>query len=94
MKIRNEGKRTFFFNGGKLAPGEVVDIRNEAIAKALLSAYAKEIISLEDLKVRVVESSEEKSAFEEPAKAEAEEQPAVVDEKPVSKKAKKKSKKA
>ena len=59
MKIRNEGKRTFFFNGGKIAPGEVVDIRNEAIAKALLNAYAKEIICLDDLKVTVVESPKE-----------------------------------
>jgi len=88
MKIRNEGKRTFLFNGGKIAPGEVVDIRDEAIAKALLSAYAKEIISLEDLKVRVVESKKEEPVAEEPAEE------AVVEEKPAPKKTSKKSKKA
>ena len=88
MKIRNEGKRTFLFNGGKIAPGEVVDIRDEAIAKALLSAYAKEIISLEDIKVRVVESKKEEPVAEEPAEE------AVVEEKPAPKKTSKKSKKA
>lgn len=88
MKIRNEGKRTFLFNGGKIAPGEVVDIRDEAIAKALLSAYAKEIISLEDLKVRVVESKKEEPVAEEPAEE------AVVEEKPAPKKTSKKNKKA
>lgn len=88
MKIRNEGKRTFFFNGGKLAPGEVVDIRNEAIAKALLSAYSKEIISLDDLAVRVVESPKEEPVKEEPAEE------AKVEEKPAPKKTSKKSKKA
>lgn len=65
MRIKNEGKRTFFFNGGKIAPGEVVDIRNVAIAKALLKCYPDELICLDDLKVRVVESEEE--PVEEPA---------------------------
>ena len=59
MRIRNEGKRTFFFNGGKIAPGEVVDIRDEAIAKALLKCYPNELICLDDLEVRVVESKKE-----------------------------------
>lgn len=76
MKIRNEGKRTFFFNGGKLAPGEVVDIRNETIAKALLNAYSKEIICLDDLKVTVVESPKEAPVEEEPKKEETKETPA------------------
>lgn len=87
MKIRNEGKRTFFFNGGKLAPGEVVDIRNEAIAKALLNAYSKEIICLEDLKVTVVESQKDEPVIEEPAEE-------AKEEKPAPKKTGKKSKKA
>lgn len=65
MRIKNEGKRTFFFNGGKIAPGEVVDIRNVAIAKALLKCYPDELICLDDLKVRVVESEEK--PVEEPA---------------------------
>ena len=87
MKIRNEGKRTFFFNGGKIAPGEVVDIRNETIAKALLNAYAKEIICLEDLKVRVVESPVDEPVKEEPAEE-------AKEVKPAPKKTGKKSKKA
>jgi len=65
MRIKNEGKRTFFFNGGKIAPGEVVDIRNVAIANALLKCYPDELICLDDLKVRVVESEEK--PVEEPA---------------------------
>ena len=89
MKIRNEGKRTFLFNGGKIAPGEVVDIRDTAIAKALLNAYSKEIISLEDLEVRVVESQKEEPVKEEPVAEEAK-----VEEKPAPKKTSKKSKKA
>lgn len=68
MRIKNEGKRTFFFNGGKIAPGEVVDIRNVAIAKALLKCYPDELICLDDLKVRVVESEEK--PVEEPAPVE------------------------
>ena len=83
MRIRNEGKRTFFFNGGKIAPGEVVDIRDEAVAKALLKAYPKELICLDDLKVTVVESQKDDSAVEEP-EAEA----------PAPKKTSRKSKKA
>ena len=86
MKIRNEGKRTFFFNGGKIAPGEVVDIRNEAIAKALLNSYPKELICLDDLKVRVVESPAKEPVAEEPKAEEV--------EAPAPKKTGKKSKKA
>lgn len=86
MKIRNEGKRTFFFNGGKIAPGEVVDIRNETIAKALLGSYSKELICLDDLKVTVVESPKE-----EPVEEEKVEEP-VADKKPAPKKTGKKKK--
>lgn len=86
MKIRNEGKRTFFFNGGKIAPGEVVDIRNEAIGKALLSCYTKELICLDDLKVTVVESPKK-----EPVEEEKVEEP-VAEKKPAPKKTGKKKK--
>ena len=91
MRIKNEGKRTFFFNGGKIAPGEVVDIRNVAIAQALLKCYPNELISLDDLKVRVVESEKTEPA-EEPAPVE---EAAPVEEeevKPVSKKSGKRKK--
>lgn len=64
MRIRNEGKRTFFFNGGKIAPGEVVDIRDEAIAKALLKCYPNELVCLDNLEVRVVESKKEEPVVE------------------------------
>ena len=87
MRIRNEGKRTFFFNGGKIAPGEVVDIRDEAIAKALLKCYPDELVCLDDLEVRVVESQKE-----EPVEEAAEEEP--VEEAPAPKKTSKKSRKA
>lgn len=69
MRIRNEGKRTFFFNGGKIAPKEVVDIRDEKIAKALLKCYPRELVCLDDLNARVIETEE--TPAEEP-KAEAE----------------------
>ena len=55
MRIRNEGKRTYCFNGGSIAPKEVVDIKNEAIARALLKCYPNEFVSLDELVARVVE---------------------------------------
>lgn len=55
MRIKNEGKRTFCFNGGSIAPGEVVDLKDEAICRALLKCYPNELISLDELKARVVE---------------------------------------
>lgn len=88
MRIKNEGKRTFFFNGGKIAPGEVVDIRDEVIAKALLKCYPKELLCLDGLEVRVVESKKEEPAKEEVPAKEPVEEPAP------KKKAGKKSKKA
>ena len=45
MRIRNEGKRSFYFNGGSIAPKEVVDLKNEAVAKALLKCYPNELVS-------------------------------------------------
>lgn len=55
MRIRNEGKRTYCFNGGSIAPKEVVDIKNEAVARALLKCYPNEFVSLDELVARVVE---------------------------------------
>jgi len=89
MRIRNEGKRTFFFNGGKIAPGEVVDIRDEAIAKALLKCYPNELVCLDNLEVRVVESKKSEPD-EEPAPVEEAEP--VLEENPVSKKSGKRKK--
>lgn len=91
MRIKNEGKRTFFFNGGKITPGEVVDIRDEAIAKALLKCYQSELLCLDDLQVRVVES---KKVEPEEEKAPAEEAEPVLEEevKPISKKSGKRKK--
>jgi len=90
MRIKNEGKRTFFFNGGKIAPGEVVDIRDEAIAKALLKCYPNELICLDDLEVRVVESKKSEPD-EEPAPVE-EAEPVLEEVKPASKKSVKRKK--
>lgn len=56
MRIRNEGKRTYCFNGGSIAPKEVVDIKDEAVARALLKCYPNELVSLDDLVARVVET--------------------------------------
>ena len=91
MRIRNEGKRTFFFNGGKIAPGEVVDIRDEAIAKALLKCYPNELICLDNLEVRVVESKKTVPA-KEPASVEKAEPVVEEEEKPASKKSGKRKK--
>ena len=55
MRIRNEGKRTFLFNGGQIAPNETVDIRNKNIASALLKCYPNELVCLETETVRVIE---------------------------------------
>lgn len=91
MRIRNEGKRTFFFNGGKIAPGEVVDIRDEAIAKALLKCYPNELVCLDNLKVRVVESKKTEPA-KEPAPVEEAEPDAEEEKKQSSKKTGKRKK--
>lgn len=72
MRIRNEGHRTFYFSGGSIAPKEVVDLKNEAVAKALLKCYPNELVSLDDLQARIVEAparvieetEEEKEAVE------------------------------
>lgn len=59
MKIRNESKRTYFFNGGCIRPNEVCDIKDEAVAKALCINYPTEIICLDNLEARVVEVPKE-----------------------------------
>ena len=56
MRIRNEGKRTYCFSGGSIAPKEVVDIKDEAVARALLKCYPNELVSLDELVARVVET--------------------------------------
>ena len=56
MRIRNEGKRTYCFNGGSISPKEVVDIKDEAIARALLKCYPNEFVSLDEIVARVVET--------------------------------------
>jgi len=91
MRIKNEGKRTFFFNGGKIAPGEVVDIRDGVIAKALLKCYPEELLNLDGLEVRVVESKETEPA-KEPAPVEEAEPVEEEEVKPVSKKSGKRKK--
>ena len=56
MKIRNESKRTYCFNGGTIQPNEVVDIKDEAIANALIINYPNELICLDALESRVIEA--------------------------------------
>lgn len=56
MRIRNEGKRTFYFNGGSIAPKEVVDLKEKATYEALLKCYPNELVSLDELVARVVEA--------------------------------------
>lgn len=58
MKIRNESKRTYCFNGGTIQPNEVVDIKDEAIANALIINYPNELICLDALETRVIEAKE------------------------------------
>ena len=57
MRIRNEGKRTFYFNGGSIAPSEVVELKDKAISLALIKCYPNELKCLEDLPVRVIEKA-------------------------------------
>ena len=73
MRIRNEGKRTYCFNGGSIAPKEVVDIKDEAVARALLKCYPNELVSLDDLVARVVETPARVVEAEEPEEKKEEE---------------------
>lgn len=63
MRIRNESKRAFCFNGGSVLPGRVVDIKDEQIAKALVSGYPRELVALDEIKAEVIEVSDEKEAL-------------------------------
>ena len=58
MRIRNESRRTFCFNGGSIAPKRVVDIENKAIAEALIKAYPNELVALDSLKAEVIKDDE------------------------------------
>lgn len=55
MRIKNESKRLYCFNGGQVLPGRVVDIKDEAVAKALIKAYPGELIALDNIEVEVIE---------------------------------------
>lgn len=54
MKIKNESQRTYFFNGGLVAPGKVVDILDKAVATALINGYPGELICLDDIEAEVI----------------------------------------
>lgn len=89
MRIRNEGKRTYCFSGGSIAPKEVVDIKDEVVARALLKCYPSELVSLDDLVARVVDAPARVIEEEKPEEKKEEE---VVAEKPAKGKRKKASK--
>lgn len=62
MKIKNDSKRTYFFNGGYVAPGQVVDILDKAVAEALIKGYPGELTCLDNVEavvIPVVEKQEE-----------------------------------
>ena len=92
MRIRNEGKRSFYFNGGSIAPKEVVDLKNEAVAKALLKCYPNELVSLDDLQARIVEDPARVIEEAKEEKKEAVEEAPVMESEPKRKASKKKSK--
>ena len=54
MKIKNESKRTYFFNGGYVAPGCVVDILDKAVADALIKGYPGELTCLDNVEAKVI----------------------------------------
>lgn len=54
MKIRNDSKRTYFFNGGCVAPGYVVDILDKAVAEALIKGYPGELTCLDNVEATVI----------------------------------------
>ena len=89
MRIRNEGKRTYCFSGGSIAPKEVVDIKDAAVARALLKCYPSELVSLDEIVARVVEAPVRVIDEEKPEEKKEEE---VVVEKPAKGKRKKASK--
>lgn len=66
MRIKNESKRLYCFSGGQVLPGRVVDIKDEAVAKALIKAYPGELIALDNIEVEVVEPVAKNEAEEAP----------------------------
>lgn len=64
MRIKNESKRLYCFNGGQVHPGRVVDIKDEAVAKALIKAYPGELIALDNIEVEIIESVAKEEAKE------------------------------
>lgn len=54
MRIKNESQRMFFFNGGSVAPGKVVDIEDKKIAEALIKGYPGELFCLDTAEVEVI----------------------------------------
>lgn len=62
MRIKNESKRTFYFSGGQVAAGKVVDVKDLKIANILIKNYPSELIALDKLEAEVIEEAEEKSA--------------------------------
>lgn len=86
MRIRNEGKRTYCFSGGSIAPKEVVDIKDAAVARALLKCYPDELVSLDELVARVVETPAR--VIEEEKSEEKKEEEVVVEKAPKGKRKK------
>lgn len=64
MRIKNESKRLYCFSGGQVLPGRVVDVKDEAVAKALIKAYPGELIALENIEVEVIEPVAKEEAEE------------------------------
>ena len=58
MKIRNDSKRTYFFNGGYVAPGCAVDILDKAVADALIKGYPGELTCLDNIEAVVIPAVE------------------------------------
>ena len=54
MKIKNESNRTYFFSGGYVAPGHVVDILDKAVAEALIKGYPGELTCLDNVEATVI----------------------------------------
>ncbi len=54
MRIKNESKRIYQFNGGQILPGRVVDIENEQLAEALIKGYPNELVALDNIKAEVI----------------------------------------
>lgn len=58
MKIRNESKRVYNFNGGSIAPGRTIEVGDAKIAKALIANYPGDLVCLDTIKVDAVIEAE------------------------------------